>query len=278
MIARRADRAWVRGAAFVLVLLLLFAALTRLPAGGLARASTAGVHDHGAMSADAMERRVREWYSTHSVRGEASTAVAVDTFTVANFRFDTDGSAATQVDTAKIFQGETILWRWVGGSHTTTSGFDDTDPQAGVLFDHPISNTLGNTSFAFQFNSVGTVPFFCSIHPASMKGVVVVRSTTSVDPVANAAGVGFLSGPRPNPTTGIAAFRFGLASAGHARVEVFDVRGRRMAVPLDRDLGAGGWEAAWDGRGDGARVPPGIYYLRLTVPGRVESRKVVVSR
>ena len=39
-----------------------------------------------------------------------------------------------------IFVGDAILFHWLGGSHTVTSGNGASDPQAGSLFDQPMSS------------------------------------------------------------------------------------------------------------------------------------------
>jgi hypothetical protein len=107
--------------------------------------------------------------------------------------------------------------------------------------------------------------------------VVVVKSLLSVDPVAG-VGLGFTRAPWPNPTRGTTAFRFALDRPGRARADVFDVRGGHVATVLDRVLTAGSWEAAWDGRAASGRAQAGVYYLRLVLPGRTESRSIVVAR
>lgn len=234
------------------------------------------------MSDAEMARAVSEHFATHPVnRGPAPRAgvqaAVADTFVAAGFRFDTDGSTATVVDTARITAGEAILWRWVTGIHTVTSGLGSTDPQSGLLFDVPLDVT--HTTFSFTFNDPGTYPFYCINHELSnMKGVVVVQPATDV-PRAGSAALGFASDPWPSPTSGGVAFRFALSEAGSARAEILDVDGRRIVTLLDTSLPAGVREARWDGRsGDGRTAPPGVYYVRLTLPGYQGSRRVVLTR
>lgn len=274
-----------RGTLFLaaLVLAMIAASLSRWSSRGpvAARAATAPDHLHGPMSQVDMERWVRSWFAAHPARGARSQAAPSDSFTAQNFFFDENGDgSATQIDTARIFEGETVLWKLVSGSHTVTNGTGGTDPNAGILFDQPLNTFGGATSFSFQFNTAGTFPFFCRPHEGfNMKGVVVVRSASAVDPIAGAARpTGFLAPPRPNPTRGTTSFRFALAIPGRARAQVFDVRGRRVATLLDRDLTAGSWEAAWDGRENGAPAAPGVYYIELALPGGTQSRAVVMAR
>ena len=57
------------------------------------------------------------------------------------------------------------------------------------------------------------------------------------------------------------------------------MRGRRVAVAVDRTLGPGTYAASWDGRTQtGERATAGVYYLRLSVPGATQSREVVLMR
>ena len=93
-------------------------------------------HSVASMSEAEMQRQVAEWYARHPLRGERSADVPSDSFLVNNFYFDEnhDGSV-TQVDTARIVRGQTILWRWQAGTHTVTNGTGAADPTAGLMFD-----------------------------------------------------------------------------------------------------------------------------------------------
>jgi plastocyanin len=202
-------------------------------------------------------------------------AAPVDSFTVVNFRFERDGNAATQVDTAHIQAGQSIRFKFGTGFHTATSGTGSSDPDAGGLFDNPLTSPADQ--FDFQFDDPGLVHFFCRIHEGlNMKGVVVVAATSGV-PSASPIGprLGFVTALMPNPSSRGVAFRFAMIEPGRARLEVFDAQGRRVATPLDRDFPAGEHAGSWDGAGaGGAHVRPGVYSLRLTVPGATQVRQV----
>jgi len=226
-----------------------------------------------------MKRYSEAWWASHPRVGVASLLPPSATFTAGNFFFDHDGNPGTQVDTARITVGQSVLWQWVAGTHTVTNGTGFGDPNAGTLFDQP--SNVSSQQFTFAFNTAGTFPFFCRFHEIeNMVGVVVVESPTGVEPrVGNGRGLGFTVEPSPNPTRAGVSFQFALQQAGHARAEVFDARGRLVAVVLDRDLGAGSYSSSWTGRGrSGIRAGPGIYFLRLRIPGLTESRQIVIAR
>ena len=266
----------VAGSAILLCASLLGASLNH--PGEKENLRNAGGHDHASMSEEAMQKQLDDWFARHPiVLGPQSTAVVRDTFIVTGFRFDTDGNAATQVDTAKISVGEAVLWRWLDGSHSITNGTGSGDPQAGALF-NANSNSLSPT-FQFTFNSAGTFPFFCVPHEGfNMRGVVRVSGVADVTP-GGASALGFTAGPTPNPTSSGVGFRFALREPGMARAEVYGANGRRVAVILDRSLEAGPHSASWDGRlqGGGA-APAGVYYLRLRLPGFSGTRAFSITR
>ncbi len=83
----------------------------------------------------------------------------------------------------------------------------------------------------------------------------------------------------PNPARAGVDVRFALARGGPAKVEVFDVRGRRIAALGDADFGAGVHELRWDGRdASGGRAAPGLYLVKVASGEVVARAKVVLER
>ncbi|HOX25447.1 MAG TPA: hypothetical protein PLL30_12255 [Candidatus Krumholzibacteria bacterium] len=72
-----------------------------------------------------------------------------------------------------------------------------------------------------------------------------------------------LDGARPNPAVGSAQIHFRLARAGHAKLSVYDLRGRRVVVLLDADLGVGDQTPLEFGAG----AASGRYFCRLEALG-----------
>ena len=84
---------------------------------------------------------------------------------------------------------------------------------------------------------------------------------------------------RPNPFSEEVAFRFALPVGLVAKLEVFDIQGRRMQTPHEGYLPPGYHTIRWDGRGEsGARVAAGTYFYRLTAGSFVARRKVTLAR
>ena len=107
--------------------------------------------------------------------------------------------------------------------------------------------------------------------------VVIDTTSTAVTPVRLPLSLG-QSYPNPfNPTTQI---QYTLPSATHVQLQVFDVRGQHIATLVNGPVGAGLQSVRWDGVDrDGAPVPSGVYFYRLTVPGQwTLSRKFVLLK
>ncbi|MGH7726179.1 MAG: FlgD immunoglobulin-like domain containing protein [Candidatus Eiseniibacteriota bacterium] len=69
----------------------------------------------------------------------------------------------------------------------------------------------------------------------------------------------------PNPTAGRTTIAFRLPAASTVALEIYDVRGARVRSLLAGAMPAGPHAVDWDGLGeDGSRVPPGLYFYRLT--------------
>ena len=251
---------------------IVFARPSRV-AGPSAQSSHAG---HMNMTDAEMQEWSRTWWASHERVGTSAGLPPSATFTAQNFRFDRDGNSATQVDTARILVGESVRWQWVDGTHTITNGTGAGDPAAGTLFDQPLD--VAHPQFNFIFTTAGTFRFFCRPHEVfNMKGVVIVSTNTGVEPPAGGA-LGFTSAPAPNPARAGVTFGFAMREAGRARAEVFDASGRLVAVALDRELGAGPHVGAWDGWVKGRAAGPGLYYLKLVLPGYLESRPIAITR
>ncbi len=85
-----------------------------------------------------------------------------------------------------------------------------------------------------------------------------------------------LCGVQPNPSLdGVLLLRFTLPSAAPARVELVDVSGRRV---VERELGSLGAGPHSLDLGEGRRLAPGLYLVRLTQGTSVRVTRVTVLR
>lgn len=110
-----------------------------------------------------------------------------------------------------IIVGDTVVWNDVGGLHTVTqcnADFSVCPPAGG--FD---SGVIGvGTSFSQTFDTPGAFSYWCSIHPAQMRGRIVVQEPTPTPsptpaptPIPTQALDGGTVSPTPTATSSPAA-------------------------------------------------------------------------
>jgi hypothetical protein len=80
---------------------------------------------------------------------------------------------------------------------------------------------------------------------------------------------------QPNPASGPIRVRFAIEAGSPARLELFDLGGRRVEQHLIERAGAGEQSLMLAG---GRALRPGVYQLRLTQGERRDSRRVLVVR
>ena len=117
----------------------------------------------------------------------------------------------------------------------------------------------------------------------SREGVEVARSSFSValasgnatsdEPSAPVTTLR-LGSPHPNPTRGAVSFDLSLPDPGHARVDLYDVLGRRVLTLVDETMPAGTVQVSFDG----SALAPGSYVLHVTAGGEAATQHVTVTR
>ncbi|MCP5066497.1 MAG: T9SS type A sorting domain-containing protein, partial [bacterium] len=81
----------------------------------------------------------------------------------------------------------------------------------------------------------------------------------------------------PNPFNPVTRISFDLPRAGEVSLEIFDVAGRRIATLIDGSMEAGQHAQTWRGQNDAGRsVSSGLYFYRLSAPGFIDTRKMLL--
>lgn len=175
-----------------------------------------------------------------------------------------------------IRTGGTVVWRFgAHGNHTTTNGTGPLDPDAGTLWDAPLS--LKSLTWSHQFPVSGTYPYFCRNHPSETGAVVVTASQVGIGEKKASL---FRLVPASNPFRNAVDLRFDLDQPERVRIIILDVQGRRVRDLLSADLPAGPHQVTWGGRNENLQpVPPGVYFVRLTTDdGRSLAQKLFKTR
>ena len=82
-----------------------------------------------------------------------------------------------------------------------------------------------------------------------------------------------------NPSRDRATIRYALPETGPVSIEIYDIRGRLIARPVDGILSAGSHALLWGGRdGAGGSLAAGVYFCRLRAENRVETKRMILLR
>ena len=80
-----------------------------------------------------------------------------------------------------ILKHDRVRWVWTAASHTVTNGTGSGDPQAGTLFDAPLSPEF--PAFEYPFDEPGVFPYFCFPHEFfGMQGTITVDEQVPTEP------------------------------------------------------------------------------------------------
>jgi hypothetical protein len=83
----------------------------------------------------------------------------------------------------------------------------------------------------------------------------------------------------PNPFNPETTVRYTLPAKGQVLLEVYDLRGEKVATLVSETKDAGAYTATWRGLGDtGATVSSGVYFAKLSTPAGERSYKLVLLK
>lgn len=158
----------------------------------------------------------------------------------------------------------------------------DRDTITNALLCNGVSVTGPGQIYRLRFQASNT-PQTTSVQ--FLPGVAFFDAGLAVAPVSTSNATVVISGPvgvetptparlrilaSPNPSRSLTMLRIEADQAGLQELVVSDLMGRTVRRLGNGWFDAGVRERAWDGRDDaGARMPPGIYFARLTSPGGI---------
>jgi hypothetical protein len=83
----------------------------------------------------------------------------------------------------------------------------------------------------------------------------------------------------PNPFNATTVINFGLPRADNVRLEIYNILGQQIAVPVDRQYPAGWHQINWPaGESIGLRLSSGVYFYRLQAGSTAIVRKLVLLK
>jgi hypothetical protein len=118
----------------------------------------------------------------------------------------------------------------------------------------------------------------------AVPGDATVLLTIAVGTVSAAGDAGVptafaLAGNYPNPFNPMTTIRFDVPRTGRVTVDVYDVRGQRIARLVDGEVAPGRHTVVWDGRDrHGRTVSSGVYFSRLEAEGVTKTDRMVLMK
>ena len=182
---------------------------------------------------------------------------------------------AGSVIVAGLSDGSGTGWDWATVAYDITNGaqlwemrFDGPTSQSDEP-SHVIANDDGEvfvTGYGYGVDSNKDMFTICY--------QVSVLSAVGDTPV-----VASLSRAWPNPFNPRINFSFDLPRDAHARLAVYDLRGRQITTLVDGALSEGTHTTSWDGRDHGGRsVPAGVYLAIMKSGESTSTQKIVLAK
>jgi hypothetical protein len=109
------------------------------------------------------------------------------------------------------------------------------------------------------------------ILPRVTDGLVIV-SGDCLRPLAASTNYAFSN--RPNPFNPVTTITYTLPVDEHVDISIFDAFGRVIAVLVNEFVAAGTYAVVFDG----ASLPSGLYFCRMTTSGYTEARKMILTK
>ncbi len=191
------------------------------------------------------------------------------------------GIVAELPHVSNVTGGVLLSWSY---DETAVDGFHiyrRTEQQTSVrLTEVPVNGWSGRVEYSDPAAGIvpGTVLYYS--YAMMRDGVEIDRSDeVSITLSGSTPTVTVLHANYPNPFNPITHLVFELARAGHVRLEVFDLAGRKIRTLADEPLPAAVHERQWDGRDDRGRiVPSGTYYCRMEAGGLTAMCKMLLLK
>jgi len=173
-----------------------------------------------------------------------------------------------------ISVGDTIVWQWVQGTHTTTS-----DTTAGPdAWDAPIDN--GHQVFRKVITTPGIHHYYCIFHQAfGMVGTITASNPSGVND-ENISASGFkLEQNYPNPFNPSTVISYSINKPGFVSLKIYNSVGQEVESLINGDQSSGVHSIVFDaGNINGSSLASGVYFYRLKTQGYVQTRKMLLLK
>ncbi|HUF08955.1 MAG TPA: PQQ-binding-like beta-propeller repeat protein [Rhodothermales bacterium] len=164
-----------------------------------------------------------------------------------------------------VYEAEIVVQDGAGKGVTAATGRFDLTGRSGEVV----------SFFASGFMDAESAPGAPTLGLVAASADEVLEPVSVSDELPEALGtVPKILGAYPDPFRSQASIRYVLPESGVVRIDVFDVRGRRVAVPLDGVQQAGEHVVIFDGSG----LSSGVYFYRIVTDSGVATGRMVAVR
>lgn len=179
-------------------------------------------------------------------------------------------------DTLNITQGDSVLW-----INTTVIGHTTTSGASGVPDGFWDSGLMAaNDSFAFEFDSAGTFPYYCTPHwTLGMVGLIIVDPVGVQEYEYDVPGEVEIGNVYPNPFTRTTVITYSLKTPRRVQIGIFNAVGQEVRILTDQTGPEGIYSVLWDGRdGQGGAVAAGAYFVQVSLGEQHVAQKILLLR
>jgi len=83
----------------------------------------------------------------------------------------------------------------------------------------------------------------------------------------------------PNPFNPDTTIQFELSEGGKTELEIFNVKGQKVAKLIDAELAGGVHSVVWNGNdANGKRVSSGVYFYQIKCDNQVKTKKMIMIK
>ena len=157
-----------------------------------------------------------------------------------------------------ITVGDTVVWQWVEGTHTTTS--DSTTGQN--VWDTQIDNS--NQVFRYVITTPGVHHYYCIFHQSlGMVGTITAASPTNVTYQKSVPSNFRLAQNYPNPFNPSTVISYSLNKPGFVTLNIYNSVGNEVATLVNENQPAGDYSVVFNAYNGNTRLASGVYFYRL---------------
>jgi hypothetical protein len=196
--------------------------------------------------------------------------------------------------TAVVVGTNSIRLDWTAQSETNLCGYyvyrniaDDMNSAIRIQALIPAENSSTQTSYSFTDGEAETgKTWYYWLQSVDMSGESEFHGPVSIYlDEDNGTGTPYipiitsLQKVYPNPFNPNTTIVFGMAAAGHVKLDIYNLKGEKVKSLKNEAVSAGTYRILWDGRADnGSACSTGVYYLKMSSGTYSKTHKLILMK